>query len=403
MYPYYYYLPSYLTLLELHYGNCIQRSWVAQERAREKGISVWELERQVDLELFLDEYCHWGLGIPHWLIVLHEMFLHTAEWGWKEAECMNCWGCHGSIYEPDPRVDQSTMELVGYCMSQKEIRDIYHSIYLLERSPGFPSCGEWQRRRTIQDKLSSLTDWLNRRSHPTTNGDLDPQGGEWVRLDWQGSYEVALQVAHQRALETAKALQSDLERLGKKQRERSQAHSHSQIRSQSRTCSRSWSRTCSRSRSCTLSRGQSRNHARANSQSCSHGDLQCMHPRSSNEPLPRRRVTFTDPKDEKGLARKEAGCLTEPSMGDIETWLEFQAGQLGTSTWWEELGATPGIKDPWKFAQKIRASFYIPEVQMRVSPELGYTVPPAPPRVWIGAPSSQKNSHTRMCNSNWHS
>ena len=124
-------------------------------------------------------------------------------------------GCHGSIYEPDPRADQSAMELVGYHMSQKEMRDIYHSIYLLKRSPEFPSCGEWQRRRTIQDILSSLTDQLNRWAHSAAPGDLDPQGGKWVRLDRQGSYEVALWVACQRALETAKALQSDLERLGK--------------------------------------------------------------------------------------------------------------------------------------------------------------------------------------------
>ena len=38
---------------------------------------------------------------------------------------------------------------------------------------------------------------------------------EWVRRDRQASYKVALQAAHQRALETAIALQSDLERLGK--------------------------------------------------------------------------------------------------------------------------------------------------------------------------------------------
>ena len=79
MYPYYYYLPSYLTLLELHYGNHIQRSQVAWERAGEKGIAVQEPERQVDLELFLDEYPEWGLVTPHRLIVLHEMFLHTME------------------------------------------------------------------------------------------------------------------------------------------------------------------------------------------------------------------------------------------------------------------------------------------------------------------------------------
>ena len=61
---------------------------MAWERAGETGISIQESERQVDLELFLDEYPQWGLGTPHQSVVLHEMFLHTAEWGWKEAEHM---------------------------------------------------------------------------------------------------------------------------------------------------------------------------------------------------------------------------------------------------------------------------------------------------------------------------
>ena len=65
-----------------------------------------------------------------------------------------------------------------------------------------------------------------------------------------------------------------------------------------------------------------------------------------NKPLPRKRVTFTDPEDEKSLASEEAGYLAEPSVGDVETLLEFQTGQLGTPAWWEELGAIPGIKDP---------------------------------------------------------
>ena len=159
------------------------RSQVAWERAREMGISIWESERQVDVELFLDEYPLWALGTPHWLVVLHEMSLHTAKWGWKEAEHMFCQGCWGSVCEPDPGVDQSAMELVGYHMSQKEMRDIYHSVYLLRRSPGFPSCGEWQRRSTIQDILSSLMDRLHGWAYPATTGDPDLQEGAWVRPD----------------------------------------------------------------------------------------------------------------------------------------------------------------------------------------------------------------------------
>ena len=59
----------------------MQRSKVAQERAGETGISIWKSERQVDVELFLDEYPQWGLGTPHQLVVLHEMFLHATKWG----------------------------------------------------------------------------------------------------------------------------------------------------------------------------------------------------------------------------------------------------------------------------------------------------------------------------------
>ena len=69
---------------------------------------------------------------------------------------------------------------------------------------------------------------------------------------------------------------------------------------------------------------------------------------------------------------------TEPFVSDVETWLEWQANQLGTPAWWMELQAILGIRDPQKLAQKIRASFYIPKVRMRTLLQLGYTVPPAP-------------------------
>ena len=90
-----------------------------------------------------------------------------------------------------------------------------------------------------------------------------------------------------------------------------------------------------------------------------------------------KRVTFNNP-EVKSPEGEEANCSTEPSVMDVETWLEFQAQQLGTPAWWEELGAIPSIKYLCKFAPKIRASFYIPEVQMRASLEQGYSMPPTP-------------------------
>ena len=68
----------------------------------------------------------------------------------------------------------------------------------------------------------------------------------------------------------------------------------------------------------------------------------------------------------------------EPSVSDVETWLEWQAQQLGTPAWWSELEAISGVKDLQKLTCKIRASFYIPEVRMRAFLEQEYTVPSAP-------------------------
>ena len=101
-----------------------------------------------------------------------------------------------------------------------------------------------------------------------------------------------------------------------------------------------------------------------------------MQPRSPDEPLPRRSVRFHDPKAEKESIQ-EAICLIGPSVDDLEMWLEFQAGQLGTPAWWEELGTMLGTEDQRKFAWKIRASFYVLAVWLRASLEQGYTVPPA--------------------------
>ena len=55
---------------------------------------------------------------------------------------MCCRGCLGSVPEPEPGADLSAMKLVGYQTSRKDMRDIYHSVYLLRRTPGTPSCGE---------------------------------------------------------------------------------------------------------------------------------------------------------------------------------------------------------------------------------------------------------------------
>ena len=91
-------------------------------------------------------------------------------------------GHQGSVYDSDSEADQSAMELVGYHTCQKEIRDIYQSVYLLQRAPGLPPFRAQARRKAIQDILSSLKGRLHRHGCSTATGDWEPQEEERVRL-----------------------------------------------------------------------------------------------------------------------------------------------------------------------------------------------------------------------------
>ena len=76
--------------------------------------------------------------------------------------------------------------------------------------------------------------------------------------------------------------------------------------------------------------------------------------------------------------RDRQGFPPEPSIKDFEQWLEWQACQLDTSHWWEELTAILGAEDIKKLVQKIHTSFNIPAVWYKVLRSQGYTAPPAP-------------------------
>ena len=160
---------------------------------------------------------------------------------------MVCQGCCGSVYDLGSEADQSTMELVRYHTSQRKMRDIYQSVYLLQRVPSLLLFGAQPRRKAIQDILSSLKSRLHRCGCSATIRNLESHE-EQVRLNRCNSYEEDLGAAHQRALDTAKVLASDIKRLSQQGRGRSWSHS----------------RNCSQSRSCSRTRSQSRSHSRAN-------------------------------------------------------------------------------------------------------------------------------------------
>ena len=203
----FYCLFSYASLLDLQYRGRIRKSQITKKQARETGISMREAECRIDVELLLDEYPRWELGAPHQSVILHKMFLHTAEWWCKGAERLVHWGCRGSASEPNLEAGNTVIKLVGYWTSCKEIWDIYHSVYLLRRPPGLPPRGDQWRRRAICNILSSLTSQLHWYGYPAATGEGQGSKEEGLpRPSRRESYEEVLRVAHQRTLETAKVL-----------------------------------------------------------------------------------------------------------------------------------------------------------------------------------------------------
>ena len=308
----------------------------------------------VESDLFRDEYPRWDLGTLHQLVILHEMFLHATAKGWQETDHMWHRGCQERVKEPDPEAGQSALELIGYHTFRAEIRDVYHSVYLLNRALGFPSCRAAQQRMAIQEILFYLQERLRRWVPPDRTGDLP------VKARGQSppqSYEAALQAAHQKMMETTTALQSDLDRLNWESRGRSHTHvrngswcrmwSSSQCRMQSN----SRRRVHSRSQHQAHSQGQSEDRARSGSQDCHQTHLlgKWVCSLKHTQEHPHRRVSFHMPEG-RDITTERKEPVTKPAIKDLEAWLEHQAGQLGTPSWWRELEAVLDIKDTCKFA-----------------------------------------------------
>ena len=77
---------SYHDLMVVKYGCKRDKSREARRRSAEEQKPVREMERAVDIDLFLEAQRQWAKDSPHCLVILHEMFLHAESQGQKEAE-----------------------------------------------------------------------------------------------------------------------------------------------------------------------------------------------------------------------------------------------------------------------------------------------------------------------------
>ena len=238
------------------------------------------------------------------------------------------------------------MKLVAYWTSHKEIRDLYHSVYLLRRSPGPLPYGPQQRKETIWDILSPLRTCLHRQVYPTSSKeDVQVAATEsQSRSRREDLHEEALQearTAHQRALEGAEVLESDIKRLIQGLRDIQHAHplscssNHPQRQSLDR-CPRSPSRHQQERRVTFWEleveldpeegpiRGALGHSSRIYLEDS--GRVPTSAQRQETAHPPGRPMAYQD-------AKGRGNYPQEPSIEVVKTWLDWQAHQMNMPYW----------------------------------------------------------------------
>ena len=134
----FYFPHSYHKLLVTKYGCKREKSQEAKWRSPEEWRPVCEMERALDVDLFLGTQDQWVEDSPHCLMILHEMFLCATSEGRKEAEQYVCQGIWQQMPQLNPEADISAIQLVQPKTSQEELLNIYLEVYKLCRLPGSP-------------------------------------------------------------------------------------------------------------------------------------------------------------------------------------------------------------------------------------------------------------------------
>ena len=355
-----------------HSYHCLMVSWyiskrekfqMAEKRSTEEQRLVWELEQAMDVELFMELQSNWPEDSPYHLMILHKMFWHAANEGWKEVEWTICQGCWLHMPQLNPEVGIPAIQLVGPQMTKEEFMEIYLQVYKLHRLPSCPpsKLAIWEEimakgldnsyGKEDQTPEAATQSWLesshSSRSRTPHRGDNNPVG--WTLA--------MVQEAHQKVLSTASTLEKEIERLH-----------HAQARSQSRT--RSKSRDCHRP----SGEGQKR---------------RCHQVRFTDEPVSSQSADPKMPLGEEGSQGRGSdleellelkatvasflwGSLEtldeegekmppQPDTADFSQWVKWKSERCETPDWWEELLAVLGKEDARRLAREVRPSFTLPQ------------------------------------------
>ena len=191
---------------------------------------VCELERAMDVDLFLEIQCNWAKDSPHHPVILHEIFCHAASEGQKEAERIICQGHQQHMPQLDPEVGMPTIKLVGPETSREELLEIYLEVYKLHWLPG-SSLGELA---ILEEVLAAIPDQPQRREE-ALQAQAQPSPRDFLPSRSRNPHQereslvdrslARMHEVHQRVLSTTTTLEEEIERLSQMR-----AHLRSRVR-----------------------------------------------------------------------------------------------------------------------------------------------------------------------------
>ena len=214
----FYFPHSYHKLLVAKYGCKREKSQEAKWRSAEEWRPICEMERALDVDLFLGAQDQWAEDSPHHLTILHEMFLHAASEGQKEVERYVHQGIWQQMPQLNPEADISAVQLVQPKTSREELLDIYLEVYKLCRLPSSPP-GELAILKEVSAALPCHSmeeeDTPDAPKQPNSH-DLHPPWSRLPQCERESSLDRSLArvcEVHQKALSATVTLEEEIERL----------------------------------------------------------------------------------------------------------------------------------------------------------------------------------------------
>ena len=298
-------------------------------------------------------------------------------------------GCQHGLPHLDPQVDISAIQSVG-------IQDLYHQVYKLRRLLGSLPCRPEQGCELTRDVVSSLKNCLRWRGgkqprgheewepEPTDTPPSQDRVPQKMRQDTSAEREIVeAREAHCQVLAATAALER-IERLSQSTtRSRADSQVPSQSHNQQRRRSQGQSKRCCRALpedSPTPSPTHSPPQWGPEALEDQEAELPYLEFNLGPPPElgPDVEHFFQEQASGQGDDR-EGDTAQEPPVEDYERWVEWRGQRIATPAWWCKLLEVLGVSNIQELAQKIRASFELPQQMSEIHDVKNYyPVPPAP-------------------------